>query len=396
MTRAANARAPARGAAARERPDGAAEPNLGRHRLVSADSHVVEPLEVFAAAAKRLGSDAPKLIHTEDRGWVMDTGLGLTVQPGRFATAGLEPQTRDYEAQERSGYARDSLTDLRARLADLDRDGVEGEVLFPTLVGRFVSRLEHGPEVAEALLRSYNDWLADYCSEAPARLFPLACIQVRDLDAAVAEVERVKKLGHVGIVIPCGSPADRPYADRVYDPLWAAAQALRLPVAFHAGFGPDRGSRAESFQRHGLRYTLQHVDAAITISDLILGGACDRFPEVRFVPTEFETGWIAQFLARMDWRQFRHEDRSRIRMRFSDYWRQNFLTTFEDDDIGIRTRDEIGVESLMWASDYPHGDSVWPNSRSTLDRIMAECTAEERHAMSLKNVVELYGLPIEA
>ena len=365
-----------------------------RRRLVSADSHVVEPPEVFAAVAKRFGGDAPKLIHTEDRGWVMDTGLGHTVQPGRFATAGLEPGSRGYLAQERSGYARDSLTDLRARLADMDGDGVEAEVLFPTLVARIFSRLEGGPEVAEALLRSYNDWLADYCSEAPARLFPLACIQVRNLEAAVAEVERVRKRGHVGIVIPCSSPADRSYSDPAYEPLWAAAQAMRLPVAFHAGFGADRGIRAESFQRSALRYTLQYVDAAVTISDLILGGVCDRFPEVHFVPTEFETGWIAHFLARMDWRQLRHEDRNGIRMRFSDRWRRSFLTTFEDDEIGIRTRDAVGVGSLMWASDYPHGDSVWPNSRSTVDRIMDGCTAAERHAMTFQNAVDLYGLPI--
>ena len=367
-----------------------------KHRLNSADSHVVEPPEVFAAVAKRLGMDAPKLIRTEDRGWVLDTGLGRTFQPGRFATAGLEPQTPDYDAQERSGYARDCLTEPRARLADMDRDGIEAEVLFPTVLGSFVSRPKIDPAVTEALMSSYNDWVADYCSEAPRRLFPLACIELRDLHAAAGAMERAKKRGHVGILLPCGSPAERPYVDPGYDVLWAAAQEMQMPVAFHAGFGPDREGRAESFRRHGLRYALQHVGVAVTISDLIMGGACERFPDVRFVPTEFETGWIAHFLARMDWRQFRHEDRSRIRMRFSDYWRRNFRTTFEDDDIGIRTRDEIGVDSLMWASDYPHGDSVWPDSKSTVDRIMADCTPEERHAMTVKNVVALYGLPIEA
>jgi len=127
-----------------------------------------------------------------------------------------------------------------------------------------------------------------------------------------------------------------------------------------------------------------------------MGGTCERFGDTRFVPTEFETGWIAHFLARMDRRQFRHEDRSRIRMRFSDYWRWSFRTTFEDDDIEIRTRDEIGVDSLTWASGYPHGDSDWPDSRSTADRIMADCSPEERHAMTVRNVVALYCLPIEA
>ena len=374
--------------------DDAKGTGLVNDRLISADAHVVEPLEVFAAVAKRFARTTAKLVHTEDRGWVLDTGLGWTFQPGRFATAGIDPQTAEYATQERSGYARDSLTDLRARLTDMDKDGVEGEVLFPTMLGSFLSGRKVGPEVTAALCRSYNDWLLDYCRESRGRLFPLACVPVCNLDVAVAEAERVKMLGHVGIVVPCGSPEDRPYVDPGYDPLWAAAQAMHLPVAFHAGFGSDRVVKAEPFQRHGLRYSLRHISAAVTISDVINGGVCERFPGIRFVFAEFGTGWIAYFLANMDWRQFRTGELRRTGPRFSDYWRRNFLTTFEDDTIGIRTRYEIGVDALMWASDYPHGDSVWPNSRSTVERIMTDCAPEERHAMTVQNVAALYRLPI--
>jgi predicted TIM-barrel fold metal-dependent hydrolase len=361
---------------------------------VSADSHVVEPPELFAAVARKFRGTEAKLVHTEERGWVLDTGLGRTFQPGRFATAGLEPHTPEYEAQERSGYGRDSLTDVRARLADMDRDGVEAEVLFPTLLGSFVSKSEYEPELTVALLRSYNDWLADYCREAPRRLFPLACVQVRDLPAAVAEVERARTLGHVGIAIPCGSPSERPYSDPSYDDLWAAAQAEELPVAFHAGFGADPASRAEAFGRHGLRQTLQFAGAAVTVSDLILGGVGERFPGLRFVCSEFGVGWIAHFLARMDRHQFRHAGLGRTR--FSDAWRRSFAATFENDGVGIRTRGEIGVGSLLWANDYPHGDSIWPRSEATLDGILADCTAPERRALTAGNAIGLYRLPIES
>jgi predicted TIM-barrel fold metal-dependent hydrolase len=361
-------------------------------RLVSADSHVVEPPELFAPVARKFRGTEPKLLHTAERGWVLDTGLGRAFQPGRFATAGLEPDTPAYLEQERSGYARDGLTDVQARLADLDRDGVEAEVVFPTLLGSFVGKQEYELELVLALLRSYNDWLAEYCREAPRRLFPLACVQVQDVDAAVAEVERARRLGHVGIAIPCGSPSERPYSDPGYDALWAAARAEELPIAFHAGFGSDPGSRAEAFARNGLRHTLQHVGAAVTASDLVLGGVCERFPGLRFVCTEFGTGWIAHFLARMDAYQLRHGDRGRER--FSDCWRRSFAATFEGDAIGIRTRAEIGVESLLWANDYPHGDSIWPRSRNTLDRILAECSAEERRALCAGNATRIYRLPL--
>jgi predicted TIM-barrel fold metal-dependent hydrolase len=364
-------------------------------RLISADSHVVEPPEVFAAAARRFGSEMPRLVETADRGWVLDTGLGRRFQPGRFATAGFTPRTPEYDAQERSGYARSSSTDVAARLADMDRDGVEAEVLYPSIVGAFLSGRKVGPDVTAALCRSYDDWLAETCRAAPRRLFPLACIPLGDLDAAVAEIERARKLGHVGIVIPAGTADNRPFSDPAYDVLWAAARDTGSPVAFHAGYGSDRTLEAGSLERHDLRYSLRHVTAAIVASDLIDGGVCDRFPETRFVFAEFGIGWIASFLGDNDWRRFRIGDRERSKKRFSDEWRRHFRATFEDDAIGVRTRSEIGVEALMWASDFPHGDSVWPNSRTTVDDVLADCTPRERHAITAANVVELYQLPMD-
>jgi predicted TIM-barrel fold metal-dependent hydrolase len=129
---------------------------------------------------------------------------------------------------------------------------------------------------------------------------------------------------------------------------------------------------------------------------LIDGAVCERFHEVRFVLAEFGIGWIASFLGNKDWRQFRRDGRSRSAKRFSDEWRRHFRATFEDDAIGIRTRTEIGIEALMWASDYPHGDSVWPDSRTTVEDVLANCTGEERHAITAQNAVELYQLPMDA
>jgi predicted TIM-barrel fold metal-dependent hydrolase len=334
------------------------------------------------------------MVYNEQRGWQLDTGLGRNINVGVFATAGMVPQTEEHDATERKGYAaRASLTDIKARLKDMDSDGVAAEVLYPSAMGGFYAHEDE--EIGKAALASYNDWLAEYVKDSEGRMFGLACVQVRDIDAAVAETERARRLGHAGIVIPSGSPDDRPYTDPAYDALWAKAQDLELPVAFHSGVGGSRAGVAPAFARHGLGYTMLHVGVSVTISDLIMSGVCDRFPDLHFVPAEFETGWIGHFLQRMDWRQFRREDRTKIKLQFSDYWHRNFHATFEDDEIGIRTRDIIGVGSLMWASDYPHGDSVWPKSRETIDRIMAGCAPSEKLAMTAKNVVELYKLPFE-
>jgi uncharacterized protein len=369
---------------------------MPKQLCISADSHVIEPPEVFAPVARRLRGTEPKMIYTEERGYLLDTGLGRTINVGLFATAGMEPQSEEAKATERGGYeARDCILDIRARLRDMDADGVDAEVLYPSALGGFFAMQEEDLEVAQATLASYNDWIADYVKDSDGRMFPLACIQVRDLEAAVREMSRAKDLGHVGIVIPYGVPDELPYTETAYDKLWAAAEELRLPVTFHSAVGAPRNGMPESFRRHGLGYTLIAVPMAVTISDLIMSGVCERFPEIRFVPTEFETGWIAHFLQRMDWRQFRRGDRTSLPMQFSEYWQRNFRTTFEDDEIGIRTRDIIGVNTLMWASDYPHGDSVWPNSQAVLDRIMAGCSEDECYLMTAKTVVDLYGLPFE-
>jgi hypothetical protein len=135
----------------------------------------------------------------------------------------------------------------------------------------------------------------------------------------------------------------------------------------------------------------------MTVADLIQSGVLERFPALKFVVTEFETGWIAHLLRRLDWAFVRGGGTrtSSLTMLPSAYWRRNFGITFEDDPLGIMTRSFIGTETMLWGNDYPHGDSVFPHSRQVLSEILGECTPEERWQMTVKNVVELYHLPFE-
>ncbi len=369
---------------------------MAKQLCISADSHVVEPMEVYAGVAKRFGGET-KMVYDESRGYLLDTGLGRVVNVGLFATAGMVPQSEIHDETEKAGYAaRESLTNIKARLTDMTTDGVDGEVLYPSNLGPFFAMQDENLDVSKAVLASYNDWLASYVQDSQGRMFALAAIQSRDVDAAVDELQRAKKLGHVGAVLPAAVAEDHPYNDPSFNKLWAAAQELHMPMTFHSGVtAAPGGGLPESLRRYGMGYTMIHVGVAVVISDIIMSGVCERYPEIKFVPTEFETGWMAHFLKRMDWRQFRRGDRTALPLQFSDYWHRNFLCTFEDDEIGIMTRDTIGVGSMMWASDYPHGDSVWPNSQKVIDEIMKDCTPAERYAMTAKTVIELYELPFE-
>jgi predicted TIM-barrel fold metal-dependent hydrolase len=362
---------------------------------ISADSHVVEPPELFAPLQKRFGDRAP---HVSDQG----RGPQLDLANGKrgliltgFFMANVDFGREDLQELNKLGYemARPGCYNIKQRIDDQVMDGLDAEVLYPSIL--FEAYQIRNLEILQATFETYNDWTADYCKESPDRLFPLACVQLYDLDLAIKEMERAKKLGFVGLCIPATAPPDRLYSDPWYDRFWAAAQELEMPLTMHIFTGATAN--------HGMPFPagmsgLAFCGVAFTVNDLLFGGVCERFPDLKFVITEFETGWIAITLKRLDWNWFRRGGArtQSIPNPPSYYWKRNFLATFEDDEIGIKTRDLIGTNTLLWGSDYPHGDSVFPHSQPTLDRILAECTPQERYEMTVKNVVDLYHLPFQA
>jgi predicted TIM-barrel fold metal-dependent hydrolase len=366
-----------------------------KNLCISADSHVVEPPELFAPLEKKFPGRAP---HIGDFG----KGLQLDLGDGRrglrltgFLMADVDFGAENVEELHRKGYdlARPGVYDVKVRIQDQELDGIDAEVLYPSVV--FEAYQIADLDILNATFAAYNDWTADYCKDAPDRLFPLACVQLYDLDAAIAEMARAKKMGFVGLCVPATAPPGRLYSDPWYDKFWAAAQEMQMPLTMHIFTGATIN--------HGMPFpagmsALAFTGIAYTIYDLIFSGVCERFPGLKFVITEFETGWLGITLKRMDWGWFRRGGARNhvIPKKPSHYWKQNFLATFEDDEIGIKTRDIIGTSTMLWGSDYPHGDSVFPHSQEVLGRILADCTPEERHEMTVKNVVKLYDLPFEA
>jgi len=368
---------------------------MARRLCISADSHVVEPPELFRPLEARFGERAPRIGFNQQSGHQLNLGNGRLGLPiGGFLTAGMDIYADDTRAQVRRGYeiARPGVYDIAARLADQDRDGVAAEVLYPSVIFN-VYQLED-TEVVHACFVAYNDWLRDYVSQAPDRLFGLGSIQLRDIDAGIAEMERVKKLGFVGLCIPATAPPDKPYGDPYYDRFWAAAQEAEMPLTMHifTGATPNHGMP----NWPGVNYPLAYVGMEVSISTIIMSGVCERFPGLRFVVTEFETGWVGNLLRRLDHAYRRTGGSSfagvKLSMLPSDYWHRNFLVTFEDDPIGIRTRDFIGVPNLMWGSDYPHGDSIFPRSQEILDELFAGLPDADRAAITRGNVAQLYKL----
>jgi predicted TIM-barrel fold metal-dependent hydrolase len=364
----------------------------------SCDSHVVEPPEVFAGLEREFGERAPQIVANErgDRTTVVLGGIPLPV--GRFGIAGHrldDPATDELISRGYEGM-NPGCFDPTIRLKDQETDGIVGEVMYPS-INMFTFSLADR-EVAHAVFRRHNDWLRDYCSEAPERLIGVACLPLPDVDEAIAELERVAAMGLRGVAIPCTDPADKPYHHPDYEPFWAAAEAVGLPITMHIfcgstwdmGFPAHWGAPPLSI----MGYTFAYAGVGVTIGHLTYGGVAERHPGLRFVAAEFETGWVAHFLQRLDHATYRarREASPDLQLEPSEYFRRQFHVTFEDDAVGVRTRDLIGVGNMLWGNDYPHHDAIWPNSMAVLDRIFEGVPANDKQAMTFDNVVRLYGI----
>ena len=369
-------------------------------RYYSCDSHVVEPPEVFSGLEQRFGDRAPRIVDGHDGKpgeYVLLPG-SPPIPVGRLGIAGN--RLDDPATQERigRGYAglNPGVLDPHARLDEQLVDGIVGEVMYPS-INLFTFAIPER-DIAAAVFERHNDWVIDYCATAPERLVGIGCLGLPDVDVALAELERAANKGVRGFAIPAHLPPDRSYRHPDLDPFWAAAEDLGVPLTMHVFTGAtwDGGLPAHwglpAWSIKG--YTLLHTAAANTAIDLICGGVVERFPGLRFVLSEFETGWVAHFLQRLDHATYRtpSEAVDYLTMKPSEYFRRNFSVTFEDDEAGIRTRDLIGIDCMLWGNDYPHHDSIWPNSQRILADLFADVPDDEVEKMVWSNTLDLYNI----
>ena len=365
--------------------------------IYSCDSHVVEGPEVFDGLVERFGERAPRVIN-EYKGkpgvYLYWPTLERAAPVGRLGIAGSrldDPKTQERILQGWDGMnpgARDPI----ARLSEQATDGIVGEVMYPSL-NMFTFSVPDR-EVAQAVMQRHNDWIRDYCSVAPERLIGVACLPLPDVPAAIAELERCARMGLRGVGIPCTAPVDLPYSDPAYEPFWQAAAEAGLPISMHIFCGAELRMSAPAHWNEIVFYTNAHALVWQTVSDIITSGVVERYPNLKFVVAEWETGWLAHVLRRWDHAVYRarHEASPDLQMEPSAYFRRNFYATFEDDEIGVQTRAAIGVDRLLWGNDYPHHDSIWPRSQQILSEIMAGVPADERDQMVWRNVQQLYAI----
>jgi predicted TIM-barrel fold metal-dependent hydrolase len=364
---------------------------MDAQKILSADSHVIEPADVWTARIdKRFLDRAPRVIkHAGSREGDFFVAEGLRPFPvAGFAVAGVDP--KDFAEKMAGGYpgVRPSAWDPDLRIKDQERDGVSGEVLYPSL-GMRLFQMEDG-ELRAACFRAYNDWLAEYCAHSPGRLAGVAMVSLDDPLEGVEELKRAASKGLRGAMIWGAAPAERPYSDPSYDPFWAAAHDLGTPISLHILTERRGGSDFQSVMKG---YPALHHAVERSLAEIIFAGVLERFPNLKLVSVENDIGWIPHFLQRLDhsFEKYRYLEKQTIANPPSYYFRRQVAATFQDDRVGVVMRHFIGVKNLMWGSDFPHSDSTWPNSLEVIARDFEGVPDDERRQMTSDNVAALYG-----
>jgi uncharacterized protein len=388
---------------------------------ISADCHLDLcwlPPDLFTSRAPAALKDRMPYVTEGPKGpmWVTKKGgtfglangmgsAGREYVPGQIHRSDRMASTGLYE-DGKKGIRR--LSEPELRLKDQDRDGVQAEVLYGILGS---STRMGDPEAAAEMIRIYNDWLADFVETHPERFIGLACIPSAPIDAAVAEVKRVVKRGAVRGVDVANSPDMPPLYDPYWNPLWDAVDDSGLPLHFHTVGGrmPDAirktlwGSAWGEKVEGTIDFRVARAGFAVHISgfqiymstilmSLIYGGVLERHPRMRVVIGEGGIGWIPYILDHMDLEWEDQFGDLGLSMKPSEYWRRQCRATYQSDRIGIKMLDELGEDNVMWGSDFPHPDGVWPDSTEVIARELGHLPAAVRRKIVCENAGKLYGL----
>jgi predicted TIM-barrel fold metal-dependent hydrolase len=291
--------------------------------------------------------------------------------------------------------------DAAVRLEELEADGIAGEVIFPQMAPFGAGLLQYRrpvfPEHNLAGIRAYNRWLADFCNTNPGRHAGVALINVDDIDVSVEEIRNARRMGPWGGVLLPTSTGDHPfYHHPRYEPLWAVCEELGLPLQSHSGWSPDYGDVPCATAMY-----ISEVDmwAHRPFAALVWSGAFERHPNLKYILTETGCSWILETLRVLEFKAdmpiFKHFTKE-LSLRPSEYFaRQCYIgASFLPDHEG-KDRHRIGLDRLMWGSDYPHLEGTWPNTMNALRGTFGPYPEDETRALLGTNAAKVYGFDLE-
>jgi len=345
---------------------------------VSVDCHVLEPMDLWSTRIDKKFRD--RLPHVEVVG-----GKKYMVVEGHKNQRVIDSNFQGLEIER----SKAGSMDVEERRKDHLRDGIDAEVTFPSRgLTCFVTP---DPEFQMAQARIYNDWAHETFSEQFDWMMPAPTIPPLDVNAAIAEVQRVASMGFRTFFLPAHVP-QQPYNMPVYEPLWAAIEETGFPISFHVGTGRDPRT-ASGAGGAIFNYAISALGGAQdTIARLLSSGVAERFPKLRFGTIESGIGWVPWLLHALDEAQAKHHFwcSPKLELKCSEYYERQCFAAFQDDPIGLAFIDRF-EDNFLWSNDYPHHEGTWPTSQAVIADTMKHLTDQQREKVLGGNAAKLYG-----
>jgi predicted TIM-barrel fold metal-dependent hydrolase len=386
---------------------------MTQHRIIDADCHILEPPDIWTNwLPEKYQDKAPKLVKDVEGGdaWLTSVGgdpdpIGLVATPGmpydQFRWFGVT-----YE------QARAGCYNGAERMKDMDIDGVWAEVLFPPqrTMSHFLG--DDDDDFLLAGVEAYNNFLfEEFCAPDPTRLIGLAQMPSIGIDTAIDTLRKAKARGAKGVIIS-NWPSGGDNLSRDDDPFWAAACDEGIPVSIHINIvsrsqraAQRKATAAAGHHLYDLRSEATRAKAiggmsnvftqtAGAITQMIFTGVYERFPELRIGWIECGVGWIPHLIEAIDDRYWRNRVWGDLPISEppSTYWHRNNAASYIIDRSGVALRHSVGVENMMWSSDYPHHGNDWPYSRKVIDETLGNIPADERNLITGGNATRIWHL----
>ncbi len=373
-----------------------------KHGLISADSHAAFDPDTYTSrmSARKWGEKIPRVLEIEDRGRRVERWSVYGDPPKRDvcncpAVMGEPFPTYPQRWEEVPKLAYDPQERLKA----LDQDGVDAEVLFPNPPGG--TFFEFGDAEFEFdVVRAYHDTLSEW-ARASDRYLPLAILPyLSDPQAIAQEIERAAAAGHRGINCQGEMPQSLPHlTDPFWDPIWRVCQERDLPVHIHGSAGLRAGASVRKWsgysprQAHSAMTATSAVTPAQVIPQLIFSGLTERFPRLKFVFAEAGIGGLNYVIAACDheWEN-RHLWTKGISVRPSETVRRQMYVNFWFEAEGIKLRHDIGIDNIMWESDFPHVASYYPRSWKSVEHVLQGVPPDDRKKLLYENALRVYRI----
>ena len=362
-----------------------------KYKLISADGHLNEPRDVWTSrVAKKDQNRVPRVESLpEGDGWVFP-GYDVSLPFSWGATAGRDPADMGpwcrYEDINPGSY------DPLARVSEMEQDGVDAELLFGSNYPRSFVACHEDADLHHEMIRAYNDFMSEFCATAPDRLGGTALLPNKGVEGCLKEIERLSNMpGFVAFLMqryPSGEPSIVPEDDAV----WEAIEASGMPLTIHVGL--VQGKMGQRSVATNLPGTGHFYDAPKRMLEFIFAGVLDRFPKLRIPFIEVDCGWIPYFESQCDDNFLRHRRASlrdsKLTRLPSEYMHEYFPAAFITDPFAVQSRHHIGVDRMLWSSDYPHITTDWPLSWKTINATFTDVPPDEKHAILCGNSLRLF------